>query len=219
MEIRSQDHPTKIPGIVLIAGSSGSGKTTATRLLSSIYPDKITAIHFDDFQHDVDIIEPDEDGYRNWDNLALTDFDFAVESIRSLKHGIPIQVRAKNEFDNPDFNLGNYSYRPLVDIIPTQTCVIEGHYSLIDERIVTLADLTIFLSLDFKKSTARRTKLTDEVYNSHYLEPAYKELILPSASKADHIIDVDELSPAEIVQLIFKHIHPLEEAGATVELA
>jgi len=193
--------------IVMIAGPSGSGKSTVSRSLSQVYPDS-TVVHFDDFQHDADFLSKDEQGYRNWDDPNFTDFELAFKSIKNLKENTPITLMAKNEFDNPNYIKGDHR-RKKITVKPSKLCIVEGHYALLDPRIVGLADLSIFLAVDNQISFARRTKLSDVTYDQKYLLPMHDAHVLPTLGRADHVIDVDELPKDEVLDIISKLLEDL----------
>jgi uridine kinase len=176
--------------IVLIAGASGSGKSTVARATREARDD-ILVVHFDDFQYNPELLEADEDGYKNWDDPSFTDFNFAHSSIERLKNNRAITLMAKNEFDNPGYIRGDYRRTP-IKIVPGKICVIEGHYALLDQAIIDLASITIFLEIEPDKAFRRRTKMSTEVYDMRYLIPMHEKYVLQTEKRAQHVINITD---------------------------
>jgi uridine kinase len=187
--------------LILIAGASGSGKSTVSRLLCEEQPEVMSVVHFDDFQFDADTLVPDEDGFRNWDEPAFTNFEDAYKKLKDLKNGRYITLQAKNEYDNPEYIRGNFRRLP-IEVKPKRICIAEGHYALLDERVRALSDLSIFLSLDFNSSTARRTKLSTSKYDERYLLPMHEKFVYPTAEFADEVLDINGLDLRDTLELI-----------------
>jgi len=200
----SSASPEKHNTIILIAGGSGSGKSTAARGLRDSLSN-VAVVHFDDFQYDAKDLAIDEEGYRNWDDPSFTDFDFAFDSIKSLKENVEITLMAKNEYDNPAYIRGEYR-RKKITTTPERICVVEGHYALLDPRIVDLADLTVFISVDPSVSISRRTKLSDKRYNEKYLRPMHEAYVAPTAAVADIMIDASDLGVLDVRDFISEKI-------------
>lgn len=190
--------------LVLIAGPSGCGKSTVARNVAIVLPD-IAVVHFDDFQFDPEVLEKDEEGLRNWDDPSFTDFNLAYSLLGRLKKGEPIQLRAKNEFDNPDYIHGDYRRKPIA-VSPGRVCLVEGHYTLVDDRVVALADLTIYLSINFDISFGRRTKHSVKRYDQKYLLPMHENYVLPTQEKADVIVNIEGKSQEEVLKEVRKII-------------
>lgn len=193
---------------MLIAGPSGSGKSTVARALHGIDPVGTAVVHFDDFQHDAIDLTRDNEGYVNWDTPDFTNFNEAYEKLLALKMGRTVYLQAKNEYDNPSYIKGEYK-RIKIEVKPAPLIIAEGHYALLNDRVRSLAELSIFLHTDFSVSAARRTKKSDSRYDEKYLRPMHEAYVYPTQHCADTVINVAESSKDVVFALVCRRIQSL----------
>lgn len=112
---------------------------------------------------------------------------------------------AKNEYDNPEYIKGDYRRKP-IEVQPKRIIIAEGHYALLDERVRSLADVSIFLSVESAVGASRRTKLSDEKYDRKYLLPMHEKYVLPTAAYATEVVQIDGLGVDSVVHLLVNYL-------------
>lgn len=170
------------PIFVGIAGGSGSGKSTLANALKEKFSSKIELVHLDDYIKPIQE-RPITNGLINTDHPDSIDF----ENLRN--------------------NLKNVTNKESAQII-----LIEGFLLLHDEEIRKMLDISIYLDLCEEKRWARRLYKKDEARRNKILIPMHNKYIEPTKSFADHVIDVNNLSEKNVVEIaehIINNIHKI----------
>ena len=73
--------------IIGIAGGTGSGKTTLTRLLKNKFSEKVSVVYHDSYYKRNDSIPFEERKKINYDSPAAFDTDMMIEDLKKLREG------------------------------------------------------------------------------------------------------------------------------------
>lgn len=177
--------------VIGIAGGSGSGKSTITRILCSRFPGHVTVINHDNYykaQHD----KPFEERVKvNYDAPEAFDTDRMINDLKRLKAGEAI-----------DCPVYDYSIHDRTDettrIEPADVIFVDGILILENKELRDLMDIKIFVDTDADERVLRRIlrdvrdrKRTLEGVITQYLttvKPMHELYVEPSKKHADIII-------------------------------
>lgn len=177
--------------VIGIAGGSGSGKSTITRILCSRFPGHVTVINHDNYykaQHD----KPFEERVKvNYDAPEAFDTDRMICDLKRLKAGEAI-----------DCPVYDYSIHDRTDettrIEPADVIFVDGILILENKELRDLMDIKIFVDTDADERVLRRIlrdvrdrKRTLEGVITQYLttvKPMHELYVEPSKKHADIII-------------------------------
>ena len=190
--------------LVVIAGGSGAGKSTAAIGLCRRYPKDVALVHLDDYYKEPVEAPRLPDGSVNWDSPNALRFDDLTRELRGLLDGGAVTVLTKSELYNPGYRakLRNYVRQRLE---PRPIIILEGHLTLFDQRIRTLADACIFLEMPIEESVLRRScnKFTPPAgYFELVLFPAHLRYVEATRCYAHAVIDVATLTDGEVLSRI-----------------
>ena len=132
-----------------IAGGTGSGKTTITRLLSERFGKDVSVIYYDNYYKAHDDLTYDERAKINYDCPDAFDTELFLEDIAKLKRGEDVLCPVH------DYTVHNRSNRTLL-IKSAPVILLEGILLLSDERIRDLLDIKIFVDTDADVRILRR---------------------------------------------------------------
>lgn len=176
--------------IVAVAGDSGSGKTTFTDALMSIFGrDLVSTITLDDY-HLYDRAERDR---RRITPLAheANNFELLATHLATLKRGEDILKPVYNHdfgtFDDP------------ILFSPTKFIILEGLHPFVTPELREHIDFSIFIDPD--REVKYRWKIDRDIAKRNYTkdqvlaeikerEPDYLKYVLPQRAYADNIITV-----------------------------
>lgn len=177
--------------IIGIAGGTGSGKSTITRLLAEKFEGKVSVIKHDDYYKRQDGLTYDERALQNYDCPDAFDTELMLEHIKALKAGQSINCPIY------DYTEHNRSGETFV-IEPRQVLIIDGILILADERLRELMDIKIFVDTDADirilrriKRDVNKRKRTLESVTAQYMatvKPMHEAFVEPSKKYADIII-------------------------------
>ena len=174
-----------------VAGDSGSGKTTFTEGIRSIFgKDLVSTISLDDY-HTLD-----RDGRRKQGLTALNPkanrIDQLEQDLVQLKHGMPVEKPAYNHttgvFDQP------------VIFHPQKILILEGLHTLFTPTLRKYLDFTLFVdpTKEVKSDWKIRRDVTIRGYSRAAViqemaerEPDYERYIAPQKEFADAVIGID----------------------------
>ena len=176
--------------IIAVAGDSGSGKTTFTDALMSIFGrDLVSTITLDDY-HLYDRAERDR---RQITPLAheANDFELLATHLATLKRGEDILKPVYNHqfgtFDEP------------VSLTPTKFIILEGLHPFVTPKLREYIDFSIYIDPD--NEVKYRWKIDRDIEKRNYTEeqvlaeinerePDYLKYVLPQRAYADNIINI-----------------------------
>jgi len=174
-----------------VAGDSGSGKTTFTQGIRSIFGnDLVSTITLDDY-HSLD-----RDGRRAQGITALNPkanrIDRLEQDLISLRRGVPVE--------KPSYNHNTGTFDPPAIFRPKKILILEGLHTLFTPTLRKYLDFTLFV--DPAKQVKYDWKIQRDVNNRGYLreavlkeieerEPEYERYIAPQKQYADAVIGID----------------------------
>lgn len=174
-----------------IAGGTGSGKTTITRLLSERFGKDVSVIYYDNYYKAHDDLTYDERAKINYDCPDAFDTELFLEDVAKLKRGEDVLCPVY------DYTVHNRSNQTLL-IKSAPVILLEGILLLSDERILDLLDIKIFVDTDADVRILRRImrdvkerKRSLESVVEQYLttvKPMHEMYVEPSKRYANIII-------------------------------
>ena len=174
-----------------IAGGTGSGKTTITRLLSERFGQDVSVIYYDNYYKAHDDLTYDERAKINYDCPDAFDTELFLEDVAKLKRGEDVLCPVY------DYTVHNRSNQTLL-IKSAPVILLEGILLLSDERIRDLLDIKIFVDTDADVRILRRImrdvkerKRSLESVVEQYLttvKPMHEMYVEPSKRYANIII-------------------------------
>jgi len=174
-----------------VAGDSGSGKTTFTQGVRSIFGnDLVSTITLDDY-HAFDRAGRKERGLTVL-NPKANHIDRLEQDLIQLRRGVPI--------DKPVYNHSSGKFDPPVVFHPKKILILEGLHTLFTPVLRNYLDFTLFV--DPEKQVKYDWKLKRDVVKRGYSrdavlreiierEPEYERYIAPQKEFADAVIGID----------------------------
>jgi phosphoribulokinase len=174
-----------------VAGDSGSGKTTFTQGVRSIFGnDLVSTITLDDYHRF------DREGRKD---QGLTALDPKANRIDRLEQDL-VQLRRGVPIDKPVYNHTTGKFDPPVVFFPKKILILEGLHALFTPGLRKYLDFTLFV--DPAKQVKYDWKIKRDVINRGYSrdavqeeiierEPAYERYIAPQKEFADAVIGID----------------------------
>ncbi len=132
------------PFIVVIAGGTASGKTTAARTVSA----RLGALRIEHDRYYKDVAQPRG---HNYDHPHALDTDRLVDDLSRLREGKPAGL--------PVYDFPTHRRRPEVEtVLPSPIILVEGILTLADPRIRDLSDLRVFVDAPADIRLVRRIR-------------------------------------------------------------
>lgn len=204
--------PWTTPYVIGVGGPSGSGKTSvAAKIISSLNVPWTVLVSLDNFYKPLNA-EQRKQAFENnydFDHPTAIDLDLAYRSILNLKEGKKTTI--------PVYSFVEHNRIPNknITIYGASVIVLEGIYTLYDERLLDLMDLKIYVDADLDVCLARRLS-RDIVCRGRELEGCleqWERFVKPNAERyLKHTMrDADAIVPSltdngVAVELIINHI-------------
>ncbi|GAA0526768.1 uridine kinase [Halorubrum aquaticum] len=205
-----------IPSFVIgIAGGTGAGKTTVSRLVTQNLGDDVTRIPLDNYYEDRSELSFEERQEVNYDHPSAFEWELLRDHLETLLEGQPV------EMPQYDFEVHNRKdERTTVE--PTDVIVLEGILALHDEAINGMMDLRLYVETDadvrilrrIRRDVLERGRDLEGVIDQYLstVKPMHERFIEPTKGHADLIIPEGANSVA--VNLIEEKLHAEIEGNA-----
>ncbi len=190
--------------LVGIAGGSGSGKTTfVKKVLARVGSNSgVSVLHLDSY-YLAKIPEGLEiHGRPNFDHPIAFDWDLVAKHVGQLKNGQSIEAPVY------DFKTSSRLDRTEA-VVPGKVLLVEGIYTLWEQKLRGLFDLKIYLSVDadirfirrLHRDIKERGRTLDSVVQQYYdtVRPMHSEFLEPTHQFADLIVGQDTDVAAEVI--------------------
>ncbi len=178
--------------LISICGGSGSGKTTFTEKVKNFSGKDISVLNMDSYylpklpNH----LKTSSGGY-NYDHPEAFDWKLLKRHLSLLKNGKKVQV------PRYDFKKGS-RLKSTTTLNPSKVLLFEGIFSLYDESIRNLSDITAFLHVEadirfirrLHRDVEERGRSLDSVINQYYetVRPMYQQYLDPQRQYANFIV-------------------------------
>ena len=139
------------PIIIGIAGGTGSGKSTFTDKLKTLFGDEITVIYHDNYYRAHDDIPFEERKVINYDHPDSLETELLLKHLKDLKEGKSVQCPVY------DFAQHNRS-KNFFTINPSNIIILEGILIFADERLRNMLDIKVFVDADADERILRRAR-------------------------------------------------------------
>ncbi|MBQ7639248.1 MAG: uridine kinase [Clostridia bacterium] len=181
----------KKPLVIGIAGGSGSGKSTITKILFDHFAGKVTVMNHDDYykaQHELSYVERCK---VNYDAPEAFDTGLFIEHIKKLRDGQDVMCPVY------DFKIHDRSDELRLKK-SAEVIIIDGILILQDEKLRALMDIKLFVDTDadvrvlrrIRRDVNERRRTLDSVIDQYLqtVKPMHELYVEPSKKFADLII-------------------------------
>jgi uridine kinase len=178
--------------IISICGGSGSGKTTFADKIRKNVDFEVSILHMDSYylpKLPKDLKTPS--GKPNFDHPDAFDWNLLCKHLQDLKDGKAIKA--------PHYDFKKNARLKTSSIVkPTEVILFEGIFSLYEEEIRKLCDITAFLHVEadirfirrLNRDVEERGRSLDSVITQYYetVRPMYQKYLDPQRQFADFIV-------------------------------
>lgn len=178
--------------VIGIAGPSGGGKTTVTKLISEKYTQgEVSVISYDNYYKDQSDMPFEERVNLNYDHPSAFDTDLLLAQIKALKSGQAI--------DMPTYDFAKHTRAEETILLkPTHIIIVEGLFPLLEEEIRELFNLKLYVETDsdicfirrLHRDIKERGRDIDSVTKQYldFVKPMYEQFIAPTRKNADLVV-------------------------------
>jgi uridine kinase len=196
--------------IIGICGGTCSGKSTISQKIKEFYKDKgVIKINTDSYYKDHSKLSFNKRAVINFDHPNSIDFTLLIKHLNEL-------IKNKS-IKEPIYSYKSHKRLKKTKLLkPKRIIILEGLHIFCNDELINLIDFGLFLNLDSQTRLKRRIKrdikdrgrTEEEVINrfNEMCEPMYKKFIYPSRKKANTVINSNQKSINEIINLINEFI-------------
>jgi len=180
------------PVVVGVAGGTGSGKTTISRvILDRVGADRIAYIQHDSYYRDLSDLPLEERRRRNFDHPDALEDDLLLEHLRHLLAGQTVEV--------PTYDFAQYVRRRETRVVQSKPVVLlEGILVFASAELRAMMDIKIYVDADpdvrlirrLRRDVEERGRSLDSVLRQYLdtVRPMHLEFVEPSKRYADIIV-------------------------------
>ncbi|QHX35895.1 uridine kinase [Spiroplasma sp. TIUS-1] len=184
--------------VILIAGGSGSGKSTISNsIANSIDSENVAFISMDSYYLPLSHLTLEERKIFNFDHPKAVDIIKLISDIKDLENGKSIDVPVYN-FENHDRD------KMTIKIKPTKVLIVDGILALHFKELRDLADIKLYIQTEgdirfirrLSRDISERGRQMDDVITQYLLtvKPMHQTFVKPSIQHADIIIPFYEFN-------------------------
>lgn len=182
----------KRPLIIGITGGTGSGKSTVSKEIFKLIPEKkIAVIEQDSYYKDQSHLTFEERVKTNYDHPFAFDNELLIKHLKDLLNNKPIE--------KPIYDFEQHTRKKeTVTVEPKDIIILEGILILFEEEIRDLLDIKIFVDTDadvrfirrLQRDVLERGRTMDSVIKQYLttVKPMHEGFVEPSKKYADVII-------------------------------
>jgi len=182
----------KKPVIIGVAGGSGSGKTSVSKLIVESFPNhSIILIPHDAYYKDQSELTFEERLKTNYDHPMAFETELLLKQLEDLLNYKAIDI--------PVYDYAAHTRSAeVIHKAPRDVIIIEGILILEDKRLRDLMNIKVYVDTDddvriirrIKRDTAERGRSLDSVIDQYlnYVRPAHHQFVEPSKRYADIVI-------------------------------
>ncbi len=192
--------------LIIIAGCSGSGKSTVAKKICNIFSKKDAQIICIDrfYKKNVALMPKLKNGHANFDHPKAFDWSLLRKCLKSLLCNKSIKV--------PQYDYAIHARKKHLQLIrPTKIIIFEGFLALYDKQFNNMAELKIFVDTDEQDCFKRRLK-RDQIKRQRTVKsiktqwnesvlPMYNKYVKPCRWVADLILPWDKINNKSIKYL------------------
>lgn len=202
--------------IISICGGSGSGKTTFADKIRKSVDMEVSILHMDSYY--LPKLPKDlktTTGKPNFDHPDAFDWDLLQKHIQDLKNGKAVK--------SPHYDFKKNARLKTSSLIqPTKVVLFEGIFSLYDEDIRKMCDITAFLHVEadirfirrLHRDVEERGRSLDSVISQYYetVRPMYQKYLEPQRQYADFIVGEEtDIAASILAAKVNQLFHAKEE--------
>ena len=196
--------------IIGICGGTCSGKSTISEKLKDYYKKTgVNKINTDSYYKDHSDLSFKERSQINFDHPNSIDFELLIKHLNNLIKN--------NSIKKPVYSYKSHKRLKKNKLLkPKRIIILEGLHIFCNAELINLIDFGLFLNLDsvtrlerrIKRDINERGRTEEEVINrfNEMCEPMYQEFIFPSRTKANVIINSNQKSINEVINIINEFI-------------
>ncbi len=204
------------PVLIGVAGGSGSGKTTVSRvILESVGTDRIAYIQHDAYYRDRSELSPAERARVNYDHPDSLETDLMVTQLKQLREGHAIEL--------PVYDFAQHVRAwETRHVEPRPVILVEGILIFVDRALREMFDIKIFVDTDpdvrlirrLSRDIAERGRTVESVLAQYQetVRPMHLEFVEPSKRYA-HIIIPEGGFNQIAIDMVIARINAMIGAG------
>lgn len=203
--------------IISICGGSGSGKTTFAEKVRKGVDEEISILHMDSYYlPQLPKQLKTSNNKPNFDHPDAFDWALLKKHLQDLKNGKAVK--------SPHYDFKTNKRLKTSSVIkPTKVILFEGIFTLYQEDIRDLCDITAFLHVEadirfirrLHRDVEERGRSLDSVISQYYdtVRPMYQKYLDPQRQYADFIVGEEtdtaaNILAAKVSDLLMKSINP-----------
>ena len=198
--------------IIVIAGGTGSGKTTVVKkIVEALPPHHVAVVPLDSYYNDTTSMTEEERHAINFDHPDAFDWKLLTKQINELREGRAIE--------QPTYSYLKCNRLPeTIHVEPKPVIIVEGIMTLINKKLRDIMDIRIFVDCDsderlirnIQRDTVERGRDVQTVLDRYLkvLKPMHEQFIEPTKRFA-HIIIPEGGDNVKGIDMVCKYIESI----------